>query len=270
MHRSGTSALAGTAIRLGLAAPNTMLPPSADNPSGFYESRLVAGFNQWLLRGTGCTWHDCLTFDTNRLDPATRASAFDLSLAILREEFANAPAFLIKDPRLCLTLPVWIPALRAAGADLAVLLAVRHPEEVVQSLSRRDHLPEAATAPLWLHHTLEAERATRTLPRAVVAYDDLLRDWRGCMTRAGRAAGIGWPAEPDQDRSDIDAFLNPSFRHHVATRTSAAIGPSAVRGLTDLTWAALRRLRDDPASPFALEWLDQAHATFAARRAAAT
>jgi hypothetical protein len=269
MHRSGTSAIAGTAVRLGLTAPATMLPPSVDNPSGFYESVKVTNLNQWLLRQAGCGWYDCLQFDINHLSDPTRAAAADMVRAVLREEFADAPAIVLKDPRLCLTLPVWVPVLRAAGMDLAVLLAIRHPAEALRSLSVRDHVPETEAAAVWLHYTLEAERASRSLPRAVVEYDDLLNDWRGCMTRAARAAGITWPAGIGPDRPDIDAFLSRSLRHHVAARREASVGSLSIRGLIDLTWSAQTQLRDDPASPFAPEWLDQAHATFAARRAAA-
>jgi hypothetical protein len=266
MHRSGTSAVAGTAVRLGLAPPRRMLPSSADNPSGFYEAVSLTTFNETVLHTAGCAWHDCLSFDLNRFDDADRAAVADVGLRILQDEFADAPAFLIKDPRLCLTLPVWLPALRVAGAATAVLLVIRHPEEVVRSLSRRDKLPEPAMAALWLHYLLEAERATRSLPRAVVAYDDLMHDWRGCMEHAGWTAGISWPAGVGGDRSDIVAFLDPASRHHAAARGPAAVGPAPIRGLIDLAWSALQELRHNPAASFPLEWLDQVHATFAARR----
>ncbi len=265
MHRSGTSAVAGTAVRLGLAAPRMSLPASADNPGGFHESALVVMLNQWLLRQAGSEWYDCFNFNISRLPAETRAEAPNHCLAILREEFADAPAFLVKDPRLCLTLPVWLPALRAAGADVAVLLVIRHPEEAVRSLCQRDRLPEATVASLWLHYTLEAERASRGLPRAMVAYEDLLHDWRGCMAHAARIAGIAWPGGFDAKRPDIDAFLDLSSRHHFASGDRAAVGPPPLHGLIDITWAALRQLHDDPATPFACEWLDQVRRTFAAR-----
>jgi hypothetical protein len=243
-----------------------MLPAAADNPAGFYESLALSSVNDMMLRAMGCAWHDCLSFDLNRLSDRARAKTFDISLGILREEFSDAPGFVFKDPRLCLTLPFWLPALRAVGATVAVLLVIRHPEEVARSLSRRDRLPESTVAALWLHHMLEAERITRSLPRAVVAYDDLVADWRGCMAHAGRMAGIAWPTGVGGERPDIDAFLDPSARHHVAARGPAAVGSPSVRGLINLAWSALRELRRNPVASFPLEWLDQAHATFTARR----
>jgi hypothetical protein len=224
MHRSGTSAIAGTAIRLGLAPPRTMLPPSSDNPSGFYESNLVASFNNSLLQSAGCDWANCLSFDPARFDAATRAGVSAGTLDIVRREFGNAREFLVKDPRLCVTLPIWLPAFDAAGATVSVLLVIRHPAEVVWSLSRRNGLPDSITAPLWLHHVLEAERLTRSLPRAVVAYDDLMRDWRGCMTHAGRMAGIAWPGGLSTTQSGIDGFLDRSLRHHIMPGVAAGMG----------------------------------------------
>jgi hydroxymethylpyrimidine/phosphomethylpyrimidine kinase len=46
---------------------------------------------------------------------AARAVVFDVCSRTLHEQFASAPAFVLKDPRLCLTLPAWLPALRATG-----------------------------------------------------------------------------------------------------------------------------------------------------------
>jgi hypothetical protein len=220
MHRSGTSAVAGTAIRLGLAPPLTPLPQSADNPNGFYESVPVMQLNHQVL----------------------------------------------KDPRLCLTLPVWLPALRELAAEISVLLVVRHPEEVARSLARRNQLPEDETIPNWLHHMLEAERLTRGLNRAVLFYDDLLTDWRRCITRAGRIARIAWPRPMTGLKQDIDDFLARSSRHHRVPQDTAVVGPSPVCDMVNVAWIALRRLSDDPESPGALDYLDHVRAAFATWR----
>ena len=44
MHRSGTSSVAGALIRLGGAAPLTLMPPhETQNPRGFWESLVFVG-----------------------------------------------------------------------------------------------------------------------------------------------------------------------------------------------------------------------------------
>jgi hypothetical protein len=271
MHRSGTSAAAGTLVRLGLTPPRTMFPASADNPGGFYESVAVSGLNDLLLHAAGCTWSDCLAFDAARFDDRARSQASEIVTAALREEFANAPAFLVKDPRLSLTLPLWLPALDALSTTCAALLVVRHPMEVVRSLRLRDRLPEEAMAAVWLHHILEAEHTTRSLPRAIVFYDDLMADWRACLTRASRFAGAIWPGDLVRCQPGIDAFLNRSFRHHhVAPEGSPLIGPPLVRELIGAAWPCFQMLRDGPASSAVLANLDRIRSAFTGWRSGGT
>ena len=245
MHRSGTSATAGTAVRLGLLKPSTMLAPAADNPSGFYESLPVAGLNHLLLRAAGCQWHDCLSFDLGTLNSTVLTAAYESAIRILRAEFGDGPGYVMKDPRLCLTLPIWIQALHAMGDKISILLVVRHPVEVTRSLFRRDRLPESAMAAVWLHHLLEAERLSRGLPRAVIFYDELPRNWRDCMMRAGEVASINWPNAIGGMECGIDRYLDGSFRHHTAAEWDTVPG---VPVLADLVSAATRVVRSaDPA-----------------------
>lgn len=263
MHRSGTSAIAGTAVRLGFTPPLTPLPNSPDNPNGFYESIPVTQINHQLLQAAGCRWDQCLTLEPDQL--AARLQPVDRQLLAdtLRKQFASSAGYVLKDPRLCLTLPAWLPAVRGSAALVSALLVVRHPLAVVRSLAQRDQLPEAQMIPNWLHHMLEAERVTRGLNRAVIFYDDLLADWRGCMIRAGRIAHIAWPRPIVPTERDIDDFLAPSSRHHVAPQTGAAIGAQPVSVMVDATWTTLRRLSDDPGASGALSDLDRVRAAFA-------
>jgi hypothetical protein len=264
MHRSGTSAVAGAAIRLGLAPPKTPLAPTDDNPTGFHESVPLDNFNHLLLNAMGRSWYDCLSFSPDMLNEAARAAAFNYCTEVLRQEFANEPAFVVKNPMLCLTLPLWLPALRAVGAAVSALLVVRHPEEVARSLFWRDMLPETVSTAVWLHHMLEAERMTRGIPRAVVLYADLLRDWRDCMARAGQTANITWPTPPLQ--TDTDGVVIRSLRHHIAAANSVTVGPPPMRELLREAWSALRQLRDNPALPIAQARLDNVRSRFALQR----
>lgn len=222
--------------------------------------------NHLLLVAAGCAWNLCLTFEPEQvaemLGPAERQAIEQ----VLRVEFGDAAGFVMKDPRLCLTLPAWLPGLRAVGSVASALLVIRHPAEVVRSLAARNSLAEAETAPNWLHHMLEAERLTRGMHRAVLTYDDLLRDWRGCLTRAGRAAGIDWPLPVEQAEREVDRFLSGAQRHHAAAEAVPAVGPDRVREMIATVWIALQRLADEPTASDALATLDQVRAQFAVWR----
>jgi hypothetical protein len=266
MHRSGTSAVAGAAICLGLAPPRTPMAPTPDNPTGFHEPLSLTALNELFLKALGCTWHDCLSFDPDTIDDAARATALEGCTAILRKEFGDEPAFVVKDPRLCLTLPIWLPAFRALGAAMSVLLVVRHPDEVVKSVFWRDMLPESDTAAVWLHHLLEAERATRGIARAVVSYANLLHDWRGCMARAGRLANIGWPTPDRLFRPNIGGVVIPSLQHHIAASGHVSAGSPLLCDLANEAWLAVRQMEDNPSAESEHDRLDYVRSRFAAWR----
>ena len=206
--------------------------------------------------GMDCSLCDC----TN---DAARAAALNRCTTILRQEFADEPAFVVKDPRLCLTLPIWMPAFRALDSEVSVLLVVRHPDEVARSVFRRDRLPESNTTAVWLHHMLAAEQMTRGMPRAVVLYDDLLNDWRGCMTRAGRMANIAWPTPGELAQGDA---VIRSLRHHVAASGYVSVGHPPLRDLSNDAWLALRQLAENPGLSSVHERLDHVRSFFVAWR----
>lgn len=259
MHRSGTSSVAGTAVRLGLAPPRTLLPPAPDNPRGFYESLLVTSLNDLIFRAAGCDWSECLDFDPARFDEKGQAAVGEMISGLLREEFVFPGFNVIKDPRLCLTLPLWIPALRETRAALSALLVLRDPLAVARSLARRDGIPPDRSIRLWLHHMLRAEHASRTMPRAVVTYDALLADWRGTLDRAGRVAGIAWPGWTRGPRPDIDGFLIPPGSGEEVTMEM----PAALRDDVHEVWSGLLSLRDDPMDRAAMARLDHARRLWA-------
>lgn len=256
MHRSGTSAVAGTAVRLGLAAPLTPLPSAEDNPSGFYESHPIVEINHHLLRAENCFWDTCLTYEPERLNQRLQADDRQAMANILIREFGASAGFVMKDPRLCLTLSAWLPAFETIGASPVVLIVVRHPLEVSYSLMKRNGFSQDTTAALWLWHMLEAERLSRGTRRAILFYSHLLHDWRSSVIRTGQTAGITWPLPIEQAASDIDNFLSASARHHAAPTATAAMGPPGLRDMVNAAWGMFLQLSDDPMAPIALNCLD--------------
>jgi hypothetical protein len=263
MHRSGTSALAGTIARLGMAAPARPLAASHDNPSGFYESAAVVQVNHRIIVGLGCAWNLCLGFYPERLAAMMEDQTTQLLRDLLVREFGGTGSYVLKDPRLCMTMPAWLPALRDSGAAIKILIMARHPAEVVDSLRARNGQNADESAPNWLHHMLEAEYISRGLGRAFVLFDDLLQDWRICLARAGAAAGLAWPRGFDDVAAEIATFLAGPARHHQASGASAIIGPAPVCDMVDAAWTACRRLAQTPEDAASLATLDMIRPLFA-------
>ncbi len=230
MHRSGTSAVAGAVNLLGAERPVSMLLGGPSNPLGYFEAYGVIHVNDWILRMAGCTWYDCLGFSPDALDETRRRTAMALINICVDAEFGEVPLLLLKDPQLCLLLDYWLPMLDAMQIEPIVLLVLRHPAEVVASLARRDTFPEPLAAATWLHHALAAEHATRGRRRALVAYDELMRDWRGCLVHASEQAGIAWPFAFDAVAEQMELRLPETLRHHQLNAMRCDV-PQAIRVL---------------------------------------
>jgi hypothetical protein len=216
MHRSGTSALAGTLARLGASAPATAMPESPDNPVGYYESIAFMDLNERVLASAGSSWDDW------RPIPADWFAGNDADLLraevppLLQIEFPTGILPVVKDPRISRLLPFWTEALARAGYEPYVLLCTRNPFEVARSLGVRDQIGRQDALLGWLRHSLDAEYASRGLPRRVVEYDALLRDWRGVADAVARDLDNEWPVPADEASAQIESFLRASLRHHVA------------------------------------------------------
>jgi hypothetical protein len=221
MHRSGTSALTGLIVRLGVDAPRTLHPPNEWNPLGYWESEPILEFHDRLLRATGTSW-DAWT----PLNASLAAVPFTSELTrLVAAEFGSAPIFVVKDPRMCRLVPFWLSTLEAADVEPAAILMVRDPVEVSRSLAARDRLPAEFSLLMWLRHMLDAEHATRGLSRSIVSYRELLTDWRAVARRIADDLHITWPCSPDAAGEAIAQFVKPDLRHHVSDTSDVHAGP---------------------------------------------
>ena len=218
MHRSGTSALTRMINLLGASVPSQLMPPSEDNPGGYWESQPLARFNNQLLQSAGCRWNDDAAIPAEWFSDTARAADHTAALRLFEDSVAGAPVVVFKDPRLCRLLPFWLEVLRDAGRQPHAVLLLRDPLEVVRSLQARQHhepsRPAAIAAEsrgllLWLRYVLDAELHSRGLPRAVLRYDELLNDWRGCLPALVHDAQLPLPLPDAATAAAIDNHLDP-------------------------------------------------------------
>lgn len=117
---------------------------------------------------------------------------------------------LIKDPRQFRLQPLWNALLQKRQLQSCALLALRHPMAVALSLQSRNRLPLRRSLLLWLAHTLEAERHSRSLPRCVVSYEHLLQDPLATLQCCRALAGL--PAQtPSQ--AELEHWIRPDLNH---------------------------------------------------------
>jgi hypothetical protein len=259
MHRSGTSGLAGTLIRLGGGAPRHLMPPQPDNERGFWESDVLMALNDAILASGQSHWNDWRRFDPGWHKGRAAQDFHAEAIRSLASEYGNSPLPVIKDPRMCRLMPFWSAVLSEMGWPARVFLPVRSPLDVALSLQRRDGLSLNLGCLLWLRHVLESEAESRSLCRAVVGWDAFLRDWRAVIRRASQQVELAWPKSFDEAR--VDDFLSTGLRHHESCGEDLKLHP-AVSDWAREAYASMLELAADPDSRPARAALDAIRADF--------
>jgi glycosyltransferase involved in cell wall biosynthesis len=247
MHRSGTSSVAGALIQLGGAAPHNLLPPQADNPTGFWESSVLMALNDEILSAGGSDWRDWRKFDSTRIDATAAAALRARAGSALSGEFGDATLAIVKDPRMCRLLPFWSSVFHEAGWAVRPLLLLRSPLEVALSLNRRDGIALSHGCLIWLRHVLDAEAETRNVRRAVLSWNDFLADRRGALELLGEQLDLTWPRWSDSAVAEIDGFVSADLKHQSSSEQDLRVHP-AVSALVRETNAAMIGLAEDPSN----------------------
>lgn len=215
MHRSGTSALAGSLHLLGADAGRHLSVAQENiNPRGFWEHVGIEAAHERLLTKLGSGWYDERPLPERWMESHEANKAKQALVSILREEFASSSLWLVKDPRMCRLLPLWKALLAELGVKPIYVLIVRNPSEVAASLARRDDFVEDKSRLLWLSHVLESERETRDQPRLIVSYEALLSNWKRSLAPLIEVHGLPLALNDPTAVKNVDNFLEPALRHH--------------------------------------------------------
>lgn len=255
MHRSGTSSVAGTLVKLGVAAPAHLLGANEGNETGHWESQLLIAFHDELLASAGSRWDDWRAFNPDWYDTPVAAQFRERANRLLDEEFDDAPVFVFKDPRNCRLARFWLEIFTERGIAPKIVLPIRSPLEVARSHHARDGFPLRKGLLLWLRHTLDAEAASRDLPRAVIEWDAFLSDWPSAVANIESALGA-FPANTDLAAAGIDRFLRNDLKHQRVPQEELIHNP-VVHEWVEQAYAAMRELASDPGANGARVELDR-------------
>ncbi len=171
VHRSGTSVLTETVARLGLYAGGAADLDSGDqwNENGYWEHRAIRALDEELLDLAGTDWIGVTSFEPEQLPEASRTELTVRAGSILASLDAHRP-WVVKDPRLCVLLPFWLPFLDSP----LFLFSLRSPLSVARSLRARNSLPIPVGLALWETQLLAGLAATRGSRRAAFWYEHLV------------------------------------------------------------------------------------------------
>ena len=116
MHRSGTSSVTRLLNLAGayFGPEGIATDPNEENPKGFWERRDVRAVCDGLLHGGGYDWWRVADFSPDNIPEDVRAERLEEFRRIVFHLDAHRP-WVMKEPRLCLLLPILRPVARGAG-----------------------------------------------------------------------------------------------------------------------------------------------------------
>ena len=220
MHRSGTSVLTRTLALCGADLPKSSLSVAEITRDTHWEpDRIVQVHDAELLEPEGRRWRDIGWIPRARLESGHMDALKRRLVSAFREEFGDSPLPVLKDPRICRLLPLWLPIIRDLGAKPCAVLLVRSPLEVAASLHARDRMPPREALWLWLRHFLEAERDSRAIPRCLVSYEQVLNDWRSVVERVRNQLELDLRPRSREAEEELARYVSPDARrHHISTK----------------------------------------------------
>jgi hypothetical protein len=242
MHRSGTSVLAGTLNIMGYSAGNGKLKGATDyNPKGYFEMESLIIQNQdWLIE-QDVAW-------------GVGRGEFDPSLAKInatgRDTLRNidvSEPWMLKDPRLCLTLPAWD---RGFAHPPPAVFTYRHPLSVALSTCQRSQTELFYGLRSWLFHNMNAIQnlkgrcVVRTSHKAMMLHP--LNETLRISDELTNRCGIWKPAleSEDEEHSTISDFVSHSLHHNQEVMQNGVDRPTLRRMFRDCSFPRDERVSD--------------------------
>ncbi len=160
MHRSGTSCLTGCLQEAGLAADNVDNYNNY-NSKGNRENVVAQRINRDLLNENKSAWDNPIGILKSNQNLADKRDQF---VEKMNNEHNH---WVMKDPRLLLTLPFWKKSLPVTQ----FLGTFRHPLKVALSLLQRDNLSIKKSLSLWIHYNQKLLLEFQSKPFPIICFD---------------------------------------------------------------------------------------------------
>jgi len=222
MHRSGTSMLAGLLVKgLGYNVGKPLIQPAYDNEKGFFELLPAVLQNDNFLNSQNIWWNANVAkydFKTSLQQIKKREIPFQKGSKAL--SFLNDPnnyPWLLKDPRMCITLLTWIDLIHTKPA---IVFTYRHPMEVAKSLHTREAgITISAGLRLWIHYNRLAIQNSNFngLCRVISSNVKLLHDQETEVQRISdeltHNCHVLPPNQPKVQKEWVRNFMDPGLQH---------------------------------------------------------
>jgi hypothetical protein len=166
-----------------LGKSEDILPPvPGDNEKGYWENAKFVSINEALLAALGGSWGD-LPVSEEGWAKQKMVLTLRVKSEIMLQEFLGHEPWGWKDPRNCLTMPFWatlnsltLPFWLNSSPKLKVVICLRNPVEVTQSLLKRNYPYELSALNLWRIYNEHIIYYTLPEDRIITHYESYFHD----------------------------------------------------------------------------------------------
>ena len=173
-HRSGTSLLGQILCLLGMDIGRSVMLPSFDNPRGFWENQKVIHAHDGLLSALGADWTTVDKLTPEWISSEVAHETGNALVDILEKDFDTERPALVKDPRLCVLLPLWQEISKTTNRPLKLLGIVRFPGAISNSLAARSNLLEGAADHITQLYLQAFFKSLKPMQPAFVVFEKLI------------------------------------------------------------------------------------------------
>lgn len=131
------------------------MKPSKDNPKGYYENMDFYNANEQILENCNSKWYDVdNVFNDDIL-------LTDLNREVLRDvilKYEGYDTFGVKDPRVCVLLPLYEQVCKELGIDIIYISNRRDDSSIIKSIGKRDGYNEKRVTKLIEQHRMRIHK----------------------------------------------------------------------------------------------------------------
>jgi hypothetical protein len=225
----------------GCALPASLYGADAGNPTGYWEPKEALRLNSEFLRDHLSALGDPrLTVGDRFAASHEDLESFVEKVSCFLRNVFRGRVLVVKDPQITELVELWLLAARRVGLEPVIVIAIRNPNEFIQSATSRVSAlgigsSEGWMAAFWLKYNLLAERRTRDLRRVVVDYANFVTDWRAELRRLSSCLELQLA---EYDEAEIEKFVSRDL--YRARNAGPIIDPFCMPWL-ETTYAVLSR-----------------------------
>lgn len=189
---------------------SAMLMRDQSNAKGYFERFQVNEVHDFILRANGMSWVKLSGFDMACLGDKSQ-QVFDCGMSSIFNECREQAIWGVKDPRICLTFPLWKKHLE----NPICIFAYRNPCYVAKSLNKRDGFPVEFGLALWEKYNVCGLANIGELPTLFTDFDAITRDpYNAAAKLHAELTELGAEGLHQLDMQEVDALVDRGLVHY--------------------------------------------------------